>query len=388
MNVQLTGSDRNGSPLFTRSAGVNSLFCWSPFGGSAPRSGSSVSLPGFNGERQDPLSGVTHLGNGYRAYSPMLRRFACPDSESPFGVGGINPYVYCDNDPINRTDPSGHGPITWLIRKVITLGLRITLEEVGGMSAALSTTGMIETGLELASSASTGIASGVMKKKGNPEMAQKLGWASMGLGLAGGFGLATGEAAVIGQSMQGLSEKIRRALAPDLQIWGKGEPVRTVFTYKEKLTMGRSKYYEDAGYIANIDGNETSVLVMHGVRNKREQKFYAFYLDGTVEVNRKEPNLVAYQSAQELFDGLIERGIDLSIGEGPLHFVACKLGNSPFVEDLAKITNRTVVSYGNQRTVNTSNLKNMKLRGKKQLINVNLGYSTFLRARAYYHFPE
>ena len=37
---------------------------------------------------------MTHLGNGYRAYSPALRRFTCPDSESPFGGGGINPYVY------------------------------------------------------------------------------------------------------------------------------------------------------------------------------------------------------------------------------------------------------------------------------------------------------
>jgi hypothetical protein len=27
---------------------------------------------------------------------------------SPFGRGGINPYVYCEGDPINNTDPSGH----------------------------------------------------------------------------------------------------------------------------------------------------------------------------------------------------------------------------------------------------------------------------------------
>lgn len=53
---------------------------------------------------------MTHLGNGYRAYSPALRRFTCPDSDSPFGIGGINPYVYCDHDPVNRTDPSGHAP--------------------------------------------------------------------------------------------------------------------------------------------------------------------------------------------------------------------------------------------------------------------------------------
>ncbi|TOL43710.1 hypothetical protein CGH97_25140, partial [Vibrio parahaemolyticus] len=62
---------------------------------------------GLNGERIDPITGVYHLGNGYRAYNPCLMRFHCPDSLSPFGKGGINPYAYCAGDPINRIDPSG-----------------------------------------------------------------------------------------------------------------------------------------------------------------------------------------------------------------------------------------------------------------------------------------
>lgn len=108
MNLQLTGNTEHGSPLLSLSAGSSTQFYWSPFGSGVARNGAATSLPGFNGERQDPLSGVTHLGNGYRAYSPALRRFTCPDSESPFGIGGINPYVYCDHDPINFSDPSGH----------------------------------------------------------------------------------------------------------------------------------------------------------------------------------------------------------------------------------------------------------------------------------------
>ncbi|CAI1566705.1 RHS repeat-associated core domain [Serratia quinivorans] len=63
---------------------------------------------GFNGERSDPLTGVTHLGNGYRAYNPVLMRFNAPDSWSPFGDGGINCYAYCEGDPVNNTDPNGH----------------------------------------------------------------------------------------------------------------------------------------------------------------------------------------------------------------------------------------------------------------------------------------
>jgi RHS repeat-associated protein len=113
MVLQITGNNMHGSPQLVVSGGSNNTFAWSPFGGGIVRAGAATSLPGFNGERQDPLSGVSHLGNGYRAYSPTLRRFTCPDSESPFGVGGINPYTYCDNDPINTIDPSGHAP-KWL----------------------------------------------------------------------------------------------------------------------------------------------------------------------------------------------------------------------------------------------------------------------------------
>ena len=66
------------------------------------------SVLGFNGERIDPVLGGYHLGNGYRLYNPALRRFTSPDSMSPFGKGGINPYAYCEGDPINNTDPTGH----------------------------------------------------------------------------------------------------------------------------------------------------------------------------------------------------------------------------------------------------------------------------------------
>lgn len=65
------------------------------------------SFTGFNGERMDPVNGTAHLGNGYRACHPVLRRFSAPDSWSPFGTGGVNPYAYCAGDPVNRADPSG-----------------------------------------------------------------------------------------------------------------------------------------------------------------------------------------------------------------------------------------------------------------------------------------
>ncbi|MEB2621280.1 RHS repeat-associated core domain-containing protein, partial [Pseudomonas sp. YuFO8] len=65
-------------------------------------------LLGFNGEVRDELSGWYLLGRAHRAYNPTLMRFHSPDSLSPFEAGGINPYVYCSSDPINKVDPTGH----------------------------------------------------------------------------------------------------------------------------------------------------------------------------------------------------------------------------------------------------------------------------------------
>ncbi|MGC9403226.1 RHS repeat-associated core domain-containing protein [Vibrio genomosp. F10 str. 9ZC157] len=63
---------------------------------------------GFNGERQDPVTGHYHLGKGCRLYNPRLMRFHSYDSMSPFGKGGTNGYAYCLGDPVNQRDPSGH----------------------------------------------------------------------------------------------------------------------------------------------------------------------------------------------------------------------------------------------------------------------------------------
>lgn len=65
---------------------------------------------GFNGQLRERSIGWYLLGNGYRAYNPRLMRFHSPDSWSPFGRGGLNAYMYCVGDPVNRSDPTGHNP--------------------------------------------------------------------------------------------------------------------------------------------------------------------------------------------------------------------------------------------------------------------------------------
>lgn len=89
-----------------------SSLTYTPYGHRALES-EIASLPGFTGERADSVTQHYPLGQGYRWFNPVLMRFNSPDSLSPFGHGGLNPYVYCLGDPINRVDPNGRTPF-WM----------------------------------------------------------------------------------------------------------------------------------------------------------------------------------------------------------------------------------------------------------------------------------
>lgn len=104
--VQLLVTDQQRCVLNLLEASPQAL-SYAVYGHSAP-GGGLASLLGFNGERPDPVTGCYLLGNGYRAFNPVLMRFISPDSWSPFGRGGINPYTYCAGDPVNNRDDSGH----------------------------------------------------------------------------------------------------------------------------------------------------------------------------------------------------------------------------------------------------------------------------------------
>ena len=106
-NTTLLATDQQRSVLNVLDATGLHPLVYTPYGHHTLANG-LVSLLGFNGERPDPVTGHYLLGNGYRAFNPVLMRFNSPDSLSPFGEGGVNAYTYCGGDPNNRTDPSGH----------------------------------------------------------------------------------------------------------------------------------------------------------------------------------------------------------------------------------------------------------------------------------------
>ncbi|MGW3230857.1 RHS repeat-associated core domain-containing protein [Kitasatospora sp. NPDC001095] len=154
--------------------------------------GAASSVLGYDGQWADPALGWLHLGDGYRAYDPALMRFTTPDSASPFGAGGVNPYAYCLGDPINRTDPTGH--LSWqawlgiglgvaaLALTVVTAGASIAA--AGGVMAAVSATSTTALVVGAAGVVSdvTAITSGALEEA-SPKASSILGWVSLGTGL-------------------------------------------------------------------------------------------------------------------------------------------------------------------------------------------------------------
>ena len=103
----LLATDQQRSVLQTLAGTDTQPMAYTAYGHRSAESGLS-SLLGFNGERPDPFTGHYLLGQGNRAFNPVLMRFNSPDELSPFGDGGINAYAYCGGDPVNRYDPSGN----------------------------------------------------------------------------------------------------------------------------------------------------------------------------------------------------------------------------------------------------------------------------------------
>lgn len=124
VETSLLGTDQQRSVLTLLDTKQPHAFAYMPYGYFLAGNG-LLSLLGFNGERPDLVTGWYLLGNGYhRPFDPVLMRFICPDSWSPFGEGGVNAYVYCSGDPVNRSDSTGR---SWGLVKA-------NLRLIGGMN--------------------------------------------------------------------------------------------------------------------------------------------------------------------------------------------------------------------------------------------------------------
>ena len=116
----------NGDAFFTTDdagAAVGAPQVFDPYGQAltspnAPQPGLPNSTwQAFSGNESETLRTPYQL-MGARVYIPALGRFIQLDPE----VGGsANGYDFADQDPINHSDPSGHGVTDWLIFGIVTL---------------------------------------------------------------------------------------------------------------------------------------------------------------------------------------------------------------------------------------------------------------------------
>lgn len=113
----LLATDRTQSIIAETVEGKTNTIGYSAYGDQSAPHEVATGL-GFNGQLRELQTGWYLLGNGYRAYSPLLMRFHSPDRWSPFGGGGLNAYMYCVGDPVNRSDPTRHISIEVFLSRV------------------------------------------------------------------------------------------------------------------------------------------------------------------------------------------------------------------------------------------------------------------------------
>ncbi|AUH50621.1 hypothetical protein CXB49_07280 [Chromobacterium sp. ATCC 53434] len=317
---------------------------------------------GFNGERLDPLSGAMHLGNGYRAYSPALQRFHCPDTMSPFGAGGINAYAYCAGDPINRADPSGHISSHGII-SIVAGAIGLALAPLT-LSQSLSVASCILAALETASGVMA-ILSGTLEDT-DPKLSSTLAWASLATGLPSlGIGMATSGYQLLSKgisSLAGMSQRLAKirsvglsgrgtqgaavAMARVVPLGEHGEAMQSIITSHDIAYLGfSSRELRD------------SVVAYNGVPNR------PWYLDvlthsgpdanaaGQTRVPINDYNLDALQLHHTLLANYRDYDTITSV-----RIIGCHIGNeidgeASFAAQLSAHSGRQVVGYlGTVRT--------------------------------------
>lgn len=134
-------SDRLGSiRLMTNASGAEVRdYDYYAFGETLSTTGTANNERGFTGHITDAETGLIYMNARY--YDPALCRFISADSLRQTTPQSMNSYSYCENNPINNTDPTGHSPVklskTWKqfpvykdITSIITLYDSYTTTEV------------------------------------------------------------------------------------------------------------------------------------------------------------------------------------------------------------------------------------------------------------------
>lgn len=276
--ISLLSTDQQGSILHVVSPQGESRCAYTPYG-SRPFDDGLNSLLGFNGELLDPHTGCYLLGNGYRAYNPILMRFHSPDSLSVFDGGGLNAYGYCLGDPINYRDPTGHITVFQGVRMALSIGfvvasLALTIFTFGAAapSVGLSLTSVITLAYEIVS-AVVSITSAILDELA-PDciVTHVFSYTSIALGGVGAVNYVTGKIAKKGLSL---------ALQKTVGRVGKAAVAQSTFTGNIAQTASRPLSNSSALMRGNDGYNSLSklhkrLLTTSKIRDRVDYVKYAF----------------------------------------------------------------------------------------------------------------
>ncbi|WP_445571380.1 RHS repeat domain-containing protein [Pseudomonas sp. E102] len=308
-------------------------FAYTPFG-YRPDSWENRSWLGFNGEPLDRSSGLYHLGNGTRSYSPMSQCFLAYDEYSPFDEGGINGYAYCGNDPINFSDPTG---LTEVVRKYIEMPHQPLIYNrvaqailMGGIGVALAPfTGggslgvaAAMTGLAIVS-AGFGVAAAATSDS-NPELSTFFDAMSIGTGLitAGKFA-----GAARGAVYKGMPKTMARSSPRGLVTMG-GK--------MQEVTQINGEFYT---FVDRYKGLDRLNVAVHGVDLNIVERYF----------NKSSKALLnnAELTAAELIQNLRSKGFDPSNYPNTRLLICFSAngGDASLAADFQRLTQRNVKAF-------------------------------------------
>lgn len=299
---------------------------------------------GFAGERVDELTGW-YIPGGYRPYDPVLMCFLSPDTDSPFGAGGLNPYAYCSGDPVNNIDPDGHAWWNWVVAGLdIALGVVATVASMGAAAPALAAVavgglGALTAGgaLAVASaglgvvSLATGVAATVLEATGKDEKAAGiLGWVSLGTGLLSSLGEMAPKAA---KSISRLNRMAGRGMKQS-QITGLKISRRGSDVWQEKgLIYEKSRGVHDVWLHKNFYGQNMVAYETHGKANG-----YLMNASGVFRPADEVARLDILPRLNKLKKSVLK-------DDDFIVLVACEAGSSGAAQTVANVIKRPVLSF-------------------------------------------
>ena len=215
------------------SRNVVASYSYDPWGNITSSSGTlaDVNPLRYRGYYYDSETGFYYLQSRY--YDPELGRFINADSYASTDATGLlsaNMFAYCENDPVNRSDPSGelaHLAVAAFVGAAVSLASQFTSEFISSVINGSSQFSSLSTYLGAAVGGAVG------------------GVVTMCAGAAAGGAVSSGVSTLVGQVLENATGKENRSAGDIVRntiidatigcVWGKIDVIKV-----EGITSGRN----------------------------------------------------------------------------------------------------------------------------------------------------